>query len=85
MDVAELPSNVRRRVLIRAALADPPLAALHPLLQHRRQQWDQEIDIAEITRMPEQRQPLLRWRRVALLAAGGMLVSTALLRYGVRR
>lgn len=35
--------------------------------------------------MPEQRQPLLRWRRVALLAAGGVLVSTALLRYGVRR
>ncbi|KAI7842710.1 hypothetical protein COHA_003641 [Chlorella ohadii] len=54
-------------------------------LQGIRQQWDQEIDIAEITRMPEQRQPLLRWRRVALLAAGGMLVSTALLRYGVRR
>lgn len=46
----------------------------------RREHWDQEIDIAEITSMPAERQPFWRWRRIALLTAGGVLVSTALLR-----
>lgn len=51
------------------------------LLSPRREHWDKEIDIAEITAMPAERQPpAWRWRRVALLAAGGVLVSTALLR-----
>ncbi|KAL4427736.1 hypothetical protein ABPG75_001825 [Micractinium tetrahymenae] len=46
-----------------------------------REHWDKEIDVAEITAMPAERQPpAWRWRRVALLAAGGVLVSTALLR-----
>lgn len=63
----------------------PPPLLCPPRPAICRQQWEQEIDIAEITRMPEQRQPILRWRRVALLAAGGVLVSTALLRYGARR
>ena len=47
--------------------------------------WEKDIDIAEITAMPAERLPLLRWRRVALLTAGGVLVSTALLRYTGRR
>ena len=51
----------------------------------RRHHWDQQIDIHEITSMPQERPPLIRWRRVALLAAGGVLVSTALLRYSARR
>ncbi|KAL4427745.1 hypothetical protein ABPG75_001834 [Micractinium tetrahymenae] len=50
-------------------------------LQGIREHWDKEIDVAEITAMPAERQPpAWRWRRVALLAAGGVLVSTALLR-----
>ncbi|EFN60022.1 hypothetical protein CHLNCDRAFT_59535 [Chlorella variabilis] len=50
-------------------------------LQGIRDHWDKQINIAEITAMPAERQPpAWRWRRVALLTAGGVLVSTALLR-----
>lgn len=68
-----------RKLAARAQTVVAVVGAGH--LDGIRQHWGAEIDIHEITAMPPQRQPLLRWRRVALLAAGGVLVSTALLRY----
>ncbi len=65
--------------LLRASLHD--LCQCGSALPHCREHWDKDIDIAEITAMPAERQPpTRRWRRVALLAAGGVLVSTVLLR-----
>lgn len=58
---------------------------LTPLYCSHRENWEAEIDIHEITSMPEQRPPLFRWRRVALLTACGVVASTALLRYSARR
>jgi hypothetical protein len=58
-----------------------------PALQYlpaclHRDHWELDIDIAEITSMPAQRDHAAwRWRRLALLAAGGVVVSTALMRY----
>ncbi len=50
-------------------------------LQGIRDHWEKEICIAEITAMPAERQPQAwRWRRLALLTAGGVLVGSALLR-----
>lgn len=72
-----LPLWLSSRPLTRATWRHP--RGHHPCC--RREYWDKDIDIAEITAMPAERQPpAWRWRRVALLAAGGVLVSTALLR-----
>ncbi|PSC74860.1 traB domain-containing -like [Micractinium conductrix] len=72
-----------RKLAARAQTVVAIVGAGH--LQGIRDHWEKDIDIAEITAMPAERLPLLRWRRVALLTAGGVLVSTALLRYTGRR
>lgn len=48
-----------------------------------RNKWESEINIEEIMRVPEKRQPW-PWGRITLLA-GGVLLTSALVRYGVRR
>ena len=47
-----------------------------------RAKWDQEIDIEEITRMPAKRKPHSRsWGRIAVVTAGGVLLTTLIFRY----
>jgi pheromone shutdown protein TraB len=50
--------------------------------------WDAEIDIERITALPAERaaqRSRWRWRRLALLAAGSMVLGSAVVRYRGRR
>ena len=49
-----------------------------------RDKWESEVDIEEIMRVPEKRRRL-RWRTLALVATGSVLLTTALVRYGRQR
>lgn len=47
-----------------------------------RAHWEEHIDIEAIVEMPAERQrSRWRWRRLALLAAGGLVVGSAVARY----
>ena len=68
-------------------LRDTLVPCVFMLLIACRDNWEQEIDIAAISSMPvpPQQHSAWRWRRLALLATGGVLVSSALVRYSLRR
>lgn len=73
---------IMRKVSTKARNVVAVVGAGH--LQGIRNKWDAEIDIEEIMRVPEKR-PVWQWRRIALVASASVLLTTALVRYGVRR
>ena len=86
LDGALVPGTCQSSVAAACCSWAPPLHALHNTTTSFRcppacrEHWELPIDIAEITSMPDERRRSWRWRRIALLTAGGVMLSTALLR-----
>lgn len=73
---------IMRKLALRAKSVVAVVGAGH--LQGIRERWNSDIDIAEIMDIPAKRRAW-HWRRVALIAASSVLLSTALFRIGLRR